>query len=129
VYLFIDTSGERTIVQALDENLKVVRNASKDGQKNQSENLLKLIDKVLRQSKKSAPEVRGIFVMRGPGSYTGLRVGVATANTLAYMWGINTLGIEKNLEIEDVGKLQRSNKPVLPKYSYPPKITKEKSRL
>ncbi len=39
------------------------------------------------------PQVSLVAVARGPGSFTGLRVGVTTAKTLAYAWGAKLLGV------------------------------------
>lgn len=39
-------------------------------------------------------ELRAVIVGTGPGSYTGLRVGIMTAKTLAYATGCALLGIE-----------------------------------
>jgi tRNA threonylcarbamoyladenosine biosynthesis protein TsaB len=44
-----------------------------------SENLLRLVDEALAESGISIRELDGVVALRGPGSFTGLRVGLATA--------------------------------------------------
>ncbi|MCH1583926.1 MAG: tRNA (adenosine(37)-N6)-threonylcarbamoyltransferase complex dimerization subunit type 1 TsaB [Flavobacteriales bacterium] len=46
--------------------------------------LLPLIDEVLRANEITSPELQGIAVSAGPGSYTGLRIGVSTAKGIAH---------------------------------------------
>ena len=41
-----------------------------------------------------ARELDGVIVSRGPGSYTGLRVGIISAKTLAYAVGCKLLAID-----------------------------------
>lgn len=41
-----------------------------------------------------ARELDAVFVSRGPGSYTGLRVGIMSAKTLAFVTGCALLGLE-----------------------------------
>ena len=48
-----------------------------------SEQLLPLIDELLHQVKIDISEVEGIAISGGPGSFTGLRIGMATAKGLA----------------------------------------------
>jgi len=42
------------------------------------------IDEILNKSSISLGEVQGIVVFKGPGSFTGLRIGLSVANGLAY---------------------------------------------
>lgn len=48
-----------------------------------SEQLLPLIDELLRQTKLKSADLGGIAIAGGPGSFTGLRIGMATAKGLA----------------------------------------------
>jgi len=129
MYLFIDTSKDKTIVQILDKHLKIIDSCSRDGQKNQSENLLGLIDKILKKTGYDKSDISGIFVVSGPGSYTGLRVGVATANALSLALGVKVSGVKERPSHSNIIELEDSDNKVVPFYSYPPKITKNKSRL
>lgn len=48
-----------------------------------SEQLLPIIDDLLRETKYTTAQLQGIAVSGGPGSFTGLRIGMATAKGLA----------------------------------------------
>lgn len=58
-----------------------------------SEQLLPLIDNLLLQTRLSIACVEGIAVAQGPGSFTGLRIGMATAKGLAQGRSIPLAGI------------------------------------
>lgn len=64
--------------------------------KNHSEKLLPMIDGMLLDAEVGAKEIGLVAVSIGPGSFTGLRIGMSTAKGLAYGWdlplkGVNTL--------------------------------------
>jgi tRNA threonylcarbamoyladenosine biosynthesis protein TsaB len=44
----------------------------------------KKIDELLKGQGKTLQDVEGIVCFKGPGSFTGLRIGLTVANTLAY---------------------------------------------
>jgi tRNA threonylcarbamoyladenosine biosynthesis protein TsaB len=58
-----------------------------------SENLLNMIDFLLRIALVGLPDLDALAVTTGPGSFTGLRVGVATLKGLAYRLGRPLYGI------------------------------------
>jgi tRNA threonylcarbamoyladenosine biosynthesis protein TsaB len=60
-----------------------------------------LINEVLKESDRSPKEIEGVVITSGPGSYTGLRIGVATAKGLCYalnvpLISVNTLELLAN---------------------------------
>lgn len=65
-------------------------------EKSHSEELTTLIQEICKQTKCQFSEISAVAVSKGPGSYTGLRIGVATAKGLCYalqkpLIAINTL--------------------------------------
>ncbi len=63
---------------------------------NHSGVLIELVDDVLRQSQLTLDELDGYAIGAGPGSFTGLRIGMATAKGLAFatgkpLWAISSL--------------------------------------
>lgn len=52
-----------------------------------------LVDEVLKDSKIQSHQLQAIAVSEGPGSYTGLRIGVSTAKGLAYALEIPLIGV------------------------------------
>lgn len=49
-----------------------------------SQQVLNLINQILKKNKKTLKEITAIKVETGPGSFTGLRVGLAVANALGW---------------------------------------------
>lgn len=77
--LFINTSDNQKTVVSLD-NDRLEKPTGID----KSQQVLKLINEILEKKKKTLKDITEIEVETGPGSFTGLRVGVAVANTLAW---------------------------------------------
>ena len=89
--LLIDTSNSQETIVGLKVDNK------KDFLKGRSkvlkaQNVLPLIEKILKKHKIKASDLTAIKVNIGPGSFTGLRVGVAVANTLAWVLKIPVNG-------------------------------------
>jgi tRNA threonylcarbamoyladenosine biosynthesis protein TsaB len=83
VVLGIETATSVCAAAVLGE-AGTVHEAVLDGQYIHSEKLLGLIDEVLQSSAIAASDVHGIAVSIGPGSFTGLRIGLSVAKGLAY---------------------------------------------
>lgn len=62
-----------------------------------SQILLPLIEKVLKKNKLKVSDIKEIIVDKGPGSFTGLRVGIAVANVLGNLLHIPVNGKMDNI--------------------------------
>jgi tRNA threonylcarbamoyladenosine biosynthesis protein TsaB len=94
--LAIDTSGEYAVVALADERGVVKASAIFEGRRTLSRRLLSVVDRLLTENSLTLTDVSGFAVGIGPGSFTGLRVGLTTMKTFAQVTdkpivGINTL--------------------------------------
>ena len=92
--LYIDTAVRNKIIIGIDEKRFETEAKEKSSQK-----LLPFIDKTLKKNKFTMKDISEIEVNTGPGSFTGLRVGVAVANALGWALNIPVNGkkIESNI--------------------------------
>ena len=81
--LYIDTRDNQRIVVRLEKNGHVFEEES-IANKDRAQAALPLVEKVLSRAKMRSSHVNEINVETGPGSFTGLRVGIAIANALAF---------------------------------------------
>lgn len=81
--LALDTSGSGGAV-ALAEDGKVRALVRHDPARGYAESLFTLVDRALAEAGATRADLRGVAVANGPGSFTGLRIGVMTAKTLAF---------------------------------------------
>ncbi|MBN2587470.1 MAG: tRNA (adenosine(37)-N6)-threonylcarbamoyltransferase complex dimerization subunit type 1 TsaB [Candidatus Fermentibacteraceae bacterium] len=58
-----------------------------------SENLLPGIARMLERGRTSGEDIAGIAVSAGPGSYTGVRIGISTAQGLAKGWNTGVVAV------------------------------------
>lgn len=85
--LNIDTSDNKTIKISLITNGKEELIVS-DSKNLKSQTCLLLIEKILKQKNLKLKDLSSIQVNKGPGSFTGLRIGVSIANTLSFLLNI-----------------------------------------
>lgn len=91
--------------------------------------LLRKIDEFLSANGQSLGTITGLFVFQGPGSFTGLRIGLTVMNTLSYALSVPIIG-ESGDEWRDRA-LQRllsneDSKVVMPFYGAEARITAPK---
>lgn len=101
--LYIDTSQRDNITISLDKETFLT-----DSKKDKSQKLLSFIDETLKKKKLSIKDVTAIEVNTGPGSFTGLRVGVSVAQTLGWVLGILVNG--KDIKKGEIIEINYKNK-------------------
>jgi tRNA threonylcarbamoyladenosine biosynthesis protein TsaB len=91
--LILETSGRiGQVALSAGENLLAIRRL--DEARRHARDLAPAVAQMLRGQGWRPRDLSGVVVSRGPGSYTGLRVGLMSAKTLAYATGCALLGID-----------------------------------
>lgn len=91
-YLTIDTTTKVTAL-ALAENGNLVAEGFLHTSKTHSERLIPMLDQVLGAAAWKLKDLEFIGVVRGPGSFTGIRIGIATAQGLAQVLNLPLIGV------------------------------------
>ncbi len=91
--LMIETSTECCSV-ALSEGPRIVAQRIDETPRMQSSMLAPYIVEVLQEAGLTASDLDAVAVSEGPGSYTGLRVGVSTAKGICFGAGIPLIGVD-----------------------------------
>lgn len=95
-----------------------------------SNSLLSKITESLQKAKAIWSDIDGVIVFEGPGSFTGLRISVTVANTIAYANGCRIVGSGGDDWITNGLEQLKSAKPgniIVPHYGAEPNITKPKT--
>ncbi|MBP1930042.1 tRNA (adenosine(37)-N6)-threonylcarbamoyltransferase complex dimerization subunit type 1 TsaB [Ammoniphilus resinae] len=90
--LGIDTSNLVMSI-AVVENNRLLGEYTTNLKKNHSIRLMPAISLLLEELGMGPEELQGVAVAGGPGSYTGIRIGLTTAKTMAWSLGIPLAGV------------------------------------
>lgn len=112
--LIINTANEKLLVVLLSDNKVFYR--LNDSKMHHNEAMLPLIDELLIENSVKINEIEEFGVVIGPGSFTGIRVGISTIKAFRDSLGVVAKGInnldylfalakEKNPEVETVALL------------------------
>lgn len=105
--LAIDTSNPVMGIAILSEN-KIVGELVTNIPKDHSGRLMPAIDQLLSDVEMDVKELDKIVVAKGPGSYTGVRIGLTTAKTLAWALDIPIVGISSIEVLAYQGRLSQA---------------------
>ncbi|KZE65646.1 tRNA threonylcarbamoyladenosine biosynthesis protein TsaB [Fictibacillus phosphorivorans] len=101
--LAIDTSNLVMGISVLDEG-KVLGEYITNLKKNHSIRVMPAIEEVLKETGVKPAELDRIVVAKGPGSYTGVRIGVTIAKTLAWTLKKDLVGVSSLEVLAQSGK-------------------------
>lgn len=90
--LAFDTSGPRLSLAVYDGRKKLAAFESADAGRH-SESLLPELERLIKSARVAVKKIDCVAVGVGPGSFTGLRIGVTAAKTLAYATGAKLVGV------------------------------------
>ena len=87
ISLFLDTSSKNLVV-GLVKNDEVISFVEKETVNDHSKYLVPIIDEELNKNNLTIKDINKIYVISGPGSFTGTRIAVTVAKTLSYALNI-----------------------------------------
>lgn len=90
--LAIDTSNQAMSIAVL-ENENILGELTTNIKRNHSESLMPAIHQLMQDLKIEIQGIDRVVAAKGPGSYTGLRIGVTTAKTLAWTLQKELVGV------------------------------------
>ena len=96
--LYIETSTKNCSVAISSGSKLIVYKELNSENYSHSENLHVFINDILRKAKLDVKNINGVVIGKGPGSYTGLRIGTACAKGICYSLDIPLVSIN-SLEI------------------------------
>lgn len=91
--LCLETSGTNCSVAISQNGNLISAKEINTGGFSHSENLHLFIEELLAEKQLTGADFQAVAVSSGPGSYTGLRIGVASAKGLCYAWGVPLIAI------------------------------------
>lgn len=125
--LLLDTSTPVCKLTLIDGDKR--QEYSWESNRDLAKGILRFLQEKLKENHSDFEDIKGIGVFEGPGSFTGLRIGMSVLNTLADSMKVPIVASrdddwqEQALEMLEKGLDQKI---VLPFYGRDPNITKQK---
>lgn len=92
ISLFLDTSSDKLCVSLVKDN-EVIYENYKTTKNDHSTYLVSIINEGLNKNNLTVTDINKILVSIGPGSFTGTRIAVTVAKTLAWSLNINVIPV------------------------------------
>ena len=125
--LLLDTSTPTCRLSMIDGDSR--HDANWESGRGLAKGILNFLDQEISFREKSWSDVTGLVVFKGPGSFTGLRIGATVFNTIAYSRGIPVVGASgadwRKVGVERL-EAGEDDRVVLPEYGGTPNITQPK---
>jgi tRNA threonylcarbamoyl adenosine modification protein YeaZ len=99
--LAIDTATSRVVVAAAGLDGTPLAVSTWEAGRTHGAQLLPAIGRLTGEANLRRSRIRGVIVGTGPGAFTGLRVGIATAKALAHELGVPIVGVSTGAALLD----------------------------
>lgn len=138
IILLIDSAHEERVRVALKSGEETIAAEEFAAKYRQAETLLPAIAELLKQTRRKLSDISRIEVADEGGTFTALRIGIVTANTLGFALGVPVKPVPKSppgegCHVPVTGRVVRRKAGqqfdvVLPQYDQEPNITKQKQK-
>jgi tRNA threonylcarbamoyl adenosine modification protein YeaZ len=104
--LGLDTSSNATSIAVIEDN-KLICEYTVNTKTTHSQKLMPMIENMLKISEINVNDMDMIAICQGPGSFTGLRIGMATAKALSHVNNLPIVGVNSlellagNMDLSD----------------------------
>lgn len=92
ISLFLDTSLKKLVIYLVKDN-EILFSKILETNNDHSKYLVPLINEALTSNNLKTSDVNKVFVVNGPGSFTGTRIGVTVGKTFAYSNNIKVIPV------------------------------------
>ncbi|MGG8496382.1 tRNA (adenosine(37)-N6)-threonylcarbamoyltransferase complex dimerization subunit type 1 TsaB [Tenacibaculum sp. TC6] len=94
IILNIETATKNCSVNIAENGNILAMRELNDGNYSHAEKLHPFIQEVLKEASVKSQQINAVAVSKGPGSYTGLRIGVSAAKGLCFAYDVPLISIE-----------------------------------
>ena len=92
--LLVIDAATKGLGLSVAEDDKLLASAALNVGKTHSQRLLPLLDDLLKEGNLELQDINLVAVTVGPGSFTGLRIGISTAKAIAYALGVKVVPVK-----------------------------------
>ena len=127
MYIALKTDTSITSISLVDPKGHELKKEEWESGRQLSSQLLDHIQKLLQEHNTDWTHLQGVIAYRGPGSFTGLRIGISVANAITYAQGIPIVGASGKAWIADgASRLTagQNDERVIPEYGGTANITR-----
>lgn len=92
ISLFLDTSSKKMVIYLVKDN-NILYKKYMESLNDHSSYLVPFIDEALKENNLKTKDINKIYVVNGPGSFTGTRIGVTVAKTIGFSNNMNVIPV------------------------------------
>ena len=93
MFLAMDTVFDQCSIAILDANGQVLSSHTETGKRQQTQQILPMIDAALSEAKVRLADIQALIFNRGPGAFSGIRINTAVVQALSVAHDIPCMGV------------------------------------
>ncbi len=93
MFLAMDTVFDQCSIAILDSSGNVISSQTETGKRQQTQQILPMIDAALKESQLKLADIQALIFNRGPGAFSGIRINTAVVQALSVAHDIPCVGV------------------------------------